>query len=444
MQSLSGQRVTVAGLGHFGGNIAAAKWLVQQGARVLVTDMAAEDRLADSLQQLADLPIEYRLGQHLEGDFTDTDLVVASPAIKPHNPYLLAAKNAGVPVTTEIRLFVERCPARVIGITGTKGKSTTTAMLGKILKNKFRTWVGGNNGVSLLAELPNITKGDLVVLELSSFMLHYLAQVQWSPHIALVTMLSVDHVDWHGTVEAYHDAKANLVRYQGVGDYAVLNEDDPGSAGLSRIARGRVIFFGLENRKRFALKTLGIHNQRNAQGAFAAAQILGVDWSEAQAALEDFTGLPHRLEVVGEIDGAQYVNDSIATVPDAAIAGLDAFPAKKVVQIVGGSGKKLAVITAMCGALIERAKAVLCIGETGETIAKTVEEARSQNGAAVYRCGDLKTAMSVARRIAVPGDVVLLSPGFASYDQFVNFEQRGEAFRQIVRGMAGPSPQPSP
>jgi len=435
MQSLSGQRVTVAGLGHFGGNIAAAKWLVQQGAHVLVTDTATEEKLADSLKLLAGLPIEYRLGEHLTSDFTAADLVVASPAIKPCNEFLAAAKNAGVPVTTEIRLFIERCPARVIGITGTKGKSTTTAMLGKILQPKFQTWVGGNNGVSLLADLPNITKGDLVVLELSSFMLYYLGQVQWSPHIALVTMLAVDHVDWHGTVEAYHDAKANLVRYQGVGDYAVLNEDDPGAAGLSRLARSRVIFYGLENRKRFALQTLGIHNQLNAQGAFAAAQILGVDWSEAQAALADFTGLPHRLEIVGEVAGVQYVNDSIATVPDAAIAGLDAFPAKKVVQIVGGSGKKLAVITALCGALTERAKAVLCIGETGAKIADTLEKTHTPNGAAVYRCGDLKTAMGVARGIATTGDVVLLSPGFASFDQFANFEQRGEAFRQIVREM---------
>ena len=193
-----------------------------------------------------------------------------------------------------------------------------------------------------------------------------------------------------------------------------------------------MIYYGLENRKRFALQLLGGHNQVNAQGMFAVAQILGVDWSEAQAALADFAGLPHRLEVVGEIDGVRYVNDSIATTPDAAMAGLDAFGLKKVVQIVGGSGKKLAAITALCGALTERAKAVLCIGETGETIAQTLEKTHTPNGAAVYHCGDLKTAMGIARTIAAAGDVVLLSPGFASFDQFDNFEQRGEAFRRMV------------
>src|SRR5687767_4303187 len=169
MTDLSDKRVTVAGLGRFGGGIAVSRWLVQQGARVLVTDQAKADALIESVRQLDGLPIEFRLGEHREEDFAKADLVVASPAMPPGSPYLQAARANGVPVTTEIRLFVERCFARIVGVTGTKGKSTTTALLGEMLKQKHRTHVGGNIGKSLLFELPNIRKDDLVVLELSSF-----------------------------------------------------------------------------------------------------------------------------------------------------------------------------------------------------------------------------------------------------------------------------------
>ncbi len=215
MQAIQGKRITVAGLGRFGGGIAVSRWLVEQGAAsVLVTDKAPAAALTDSIQQLAGLPIEFRFENQLEEDFTDTDLVVASPAIAPTNPLLLAARNSGVPVTTEIRLFVERCPATIIGVTGTKGKSTTTALLGEMLKTKFTTWVGGNIGKSLLDKLPEIDKTHLVVLELSSFMLEHLGEMRWSPHIALVSMISSDHLDWHGSGDAYVNAKRNIVRYQ--------------------------------------------------------------------------------------------------------------------------------------------------------------------------------------------------------------------------------------
>lgn len=433
MGELSGKRVVVAGLGRFGGGIAVSRWLVEQGARVLVTDQATPAALADSCRQLDGLPIEYRLGEHREADFTAADLIVASPAVPPGNKYLQAARAAGIPITTEIRLFIERCRARILGVTGTKGKSTTTAMLGEMLKKRHRTWVGGNIGKSLLFDLPKILADDLVVLELSSFMLEYLTEAEWSPHVGLVSMIAPDHLDRHGSMEAYVDAKKNLLRHQSETDFAVLNEECSHSAKFAHIGKARVILFGLKNRKLFKLKIPGRHNQLNAQGAFAAASTMDVSWDDAQEAVADFRGLPHRLELVHEENGVSYYNDSIATIPEAAMAALEAFEPKKVIQIVGGYDKNLP-LNAMYGPLVEQAKAVLCIGATGPTISAALSESARIGAATVYECGDLATAMKMAKQIAIAGDIVLLSTGCASYDQFTNFEVRGEAFRRLARG----------
>jgi UDP-N-acetylmuramoylalanine--D-glutamate ligase len=432
MSNLSGKRVTVAGLGRFGGGIAVSRWLAQQGAKVLVTDQATPGTLTASVQQLAGLPIEYRLGEHREEDFASADLVVASPAVPPGNKYLQAARAAGVPVTTEIRLFIERCPARIVGVTGTKGKSTTASLLGKMLQSRYTTWLGGNIGRSLLFDLPGIQADHLVVLELSSFMLEYLAESQWSPHVAVVTLIAHDHIDRHGTFEQYVAAKMNILRYQAAGDYAVLCEDGVGLSQFTQATAGRIILYGLKDRKPFELKLPGLHNQFNAQAAFAAAGIFDVTWDEAQNAVREFSGLPHRLQLVHEHRGVRYYDDSIATIPEAAIAALDSFPPKRVIQIVGGYDKHIP-LTAMSAALVGRAKAVLCIGKTGASIAQSIEDSAKSDIAAVYRCGDLATAMKMARQIAIAGDVVLLSTGCASYDQFTNFEARGETFAQLAR-----------
>lgn len=434
VQDVRAKRVTVAGLGRFGGQIAAARWLAGQGAQVLITDQAPAEKLADSVRQLDGIPIDFRLGEHREDDFTKADLIVASPAIPPSNKYLQAARAAGVPVMTEIRLFIERCPATIVGVTGTKGKSTTTAMLGQILRRRFTTWVGGNIGHSLLLELDKIDKTHLVVLELSSFMLEYLGEMRWSPHVAVVTMVATDHLDWHGSREAYVRAKTNLVRFQRPDDLAVLNEEDPGSMELSTQTRARVVRFGLRDRRPLQLMIPGKHNQSNAQAAFTAAYELGVGRDDAQEALRDFRGLPHRLELVHEHNGVRFFNDSIATIPEAAIAALESFPPKRVIQIVGGYDKGLPM-TAMCNALVERAKAVLCIGATGSKLAGMMSESPRQGAASVYHCGDLPTAMRIARQTASPGDIVLLSTGCASYDQFTNFEKRGEMFAELARSV---------
>lgn len=429
MVDVRNQRVTVAGLGKFGGNLAAARWLVEQGAKVLVTDQSPAEKLSKSVEQLKDLPITWRLGEHREEDFTSADLIVASPAIPPTNRFLQSARAAGVPVTTEIALFIERCPATIVGVTGTKGKSTTTALLGEMLQRRFTTHVGGNIGKSLLPELLRIGKTDVVVLELSSFMLHYLRDLKWSPHVAVVTMVAADHLDWHGSREAYVADKWAIVEFQRPDDYAVLNESDATSRELATKTKGKVVWFGTEGREPFEMMLPGAHNQLNAQAAFAAAGILGVTRDEAAAAARTFRGLDHRLNLVHEANGVRYYDDSIATIPEAAVAALNAFPPRTVLQIVGGSDKGLD-FTGMCNALAERAKAVLCIGLTGDRIATMLEAIR---GAAVYRCGDLATAMKEAKAIAAAGDVVLLSTGCASYDQFSNFQERGDLFAKLAR-----------
>jgi UDP-N-acetylmuramoylalanine--D-glutamate ligase len=264
-------------------------------------------------------------------------------------------------------------------------------------------------------------------------MLWWLGGMRWSPHVGLVTIITSDHLEWHGDVQAYVDAKRNLIRYQRPDDYAVLNEEDEVSAGLAHGAPGKVILFGLRGRKPFETKLPGDHNQLNAQGAFAAAQIFGVTWDEAQAAIRDLDPLPHRLQLVQERDGVRWVNDSIATVPDAAVAALESFSAHRVIQIVGGYDNGTPM-TVLCNALAERAKAALCVGPTGKRIMQGIGGSSLPAGACgVYDCGDLATAVKTARTIAKPGDVVLLSPGCKSYGDFVNFEQRGDTFARLVR-----------
>ena len=464
-KDLNGKRVTVAGLGHFGGGAAAARWLAAQGADVLVTDTASADSLAESVAALADLPMRYALGGHRIEDFTQADLVVASPAIPPSSKYLQAARAAGVPVTTEIRLFVQRCRAkRIVGVTGTKGKSTTTALLGKMLgvlswhgrlahvppkaeairkhgrgaratepvaprptKKPVNVYVGGNLGVSLLDKLDEIQADDVVVLELSSYMLHYLGEISWSPHVAVVTMVGSDHLAWHGSADAYLEAKRNIVRFQSESDFAVVAASDAQSRAFGKLTRGTVVPYGKRANlpELFAPLLPGRHNRDNERAAYAVAKIFGIYPDEAAKAVADFAGLPHRLQLVHEAACVRYYDDSIATVPEAAVVALKAFDAGTVHQIVGGFDKGLD-LTPMIDALRERAKSALCIGALGPSIAGRVGEK-----ATVFET--LEEAVFFAKRQAAAGEVVLLSPGCASYDQFANFQKRGELFGELAK-----------
>lgn len=455
----NGKRVTVAGLGRFGGGVAVTKWLVAKGAKVLVTDRDPAEKLADSVRQLEGLPVEFVLGEHRERDFTDTDLLVVNPAIPPNNPFLLASQNARVPVTTEMNLFVERCPTRhTVGVTGTKGKSTAATLLARMLNaatapNRHpnvdpkrgnpapalltdrtrarKVYLGGNMGTSLLDRLDAITEDDIVVLELSSFMLHYLGLIHWSPHVALVTMVSADHVDWHGSVDAYLDAKRSIVRFQSEKDFAVVSSHLPGSRAFGKLTKGTVIEFGKRANLPAAFAPLlpGKHNRLNERGAYATARLFDVYADEAEREVADFRGLPHRLEVVHEAGGVKWVNDSIATIPEAAIAANGAFEPGRVIQIIGGVDKGND-LREMCRVLGERCKAVLTIGKSGPSLAELV---RAQHQATLIECETLDRAVDEAKKLGTAGDVVLLSTACASYDQFRNFEDRGERFAALAR-----------
>ncbi|MDY6913372.1 MAG: UDP-N-acetylmuramoyl-L-alanine--D-glutamate ligase [Planctomycetota bacterium] len=428
--ALRGKRVTVMGLGRFGGGVGVTRWLCRAGVKVTVSDKADAAEMKDSIRQLEGLPVTLHLGGHKEEDFLQADLLVVNPAVAKNSPLVVAAEAAGVPRTSEMNLFLQRCPAPVAGVTGSVGKSTTTAMLGAILAGRFTTHVGGNIGRSLLEDLPCIAHDHVVVLEMSSFQLEDLPLVGISPHMAVVTNIQPNHLDRHGTVEAYAAAKKNIFRYQSPKDVLILNAADIALAAWKAEAIGRVEFFDPSDEP-FALGVIGSHNQNNAQAAWVAARQFGIDRDLAAAALRKFAGLPHRLQFVAERDGVIYYNDSKCTTPQGAIVAMAAFEPRRVIIIVGGYDKDVS-FEALGAALAERAKAVVSLGATREKIIEALEANRRQAAPAVERAEDLASATALARKHARPGDVILLSPACASYDMFTNYRHRGQAFMDMV------------
>ena len=429
---LRGKRVTVVGLGRFGGGVGATRWLCSQGATVTVSDKAPASELVESIGQLDHLDVTLHLDGHREEDFLRADLLIVNPAIPRDLPLLQAAISAGVPLSTEINLFMERCPARIVGITGTAGKSTTTAMAAAALSTRYTVHVGGNIGISLLEDLPSIEPDHLVVLELSSFQLEDLPLIGLSPHVAVVTNLAPNHLDRHETMAAYSCAKKNIFRYQSPSDVLILNRADPATSLWADEAPGCVEFFDAGDDP-FELSVPGSHNQANAQAAWAAVRTLGVGRPEASLALREFVGLPHRLQLVAEVDGVRYYNDSKCTTPAGAILALEAFPPRRSVIIVGGYDKGVS-FDAMGAAIAQQAKAAVVLGATGDKIVDAIRR-HDDTGATIVRIAQhFAHGVSLAAGCAAAGDVVLLSPACASYDMFVNYEYRGEKFIELVRG----------
>ncbi len=444
--NLKGQRVTVMGLGLFGGGVGAVRFLLRKGAVVTVTDLRPEKDLRDSVCALKGLPIAFVLGRHEETDFQNANLIVANPAVPRSSRYLKIAESVGVPITSEICLFVERCSAPIIGVTGSSGKTTTTSLIGEMLKRKDeRTRIGGNIGGSLLDELDLLQADIPIVLELSSFQLDRLGDLPWSPHIAVITNFAPNHIDIHGSLQAYRKAKQQIVRHQTKGDWTIVNGED---AEVSRWAgAGQRVVFAVEGegdvfvregkiqhtihgdvRSVCSVDTIslrGRHNLANALSATGAAVISGVSEENIADVLQTFQGVPHRLEQVAEVNGVLYVNDSIATSPDRTRTALMAYD-KPIVLIAGGYDKGIAYDN-LGVAIAEKVTHLIVMGDTGDAIAATAKGKTN-----IHRVENLEEAMGCATDLAQAGDVVLLSPASASYDQFRNFEERGERFRECV------------
>jgi len=446
--NLANRAVLVMGLGMFGGGVGVCRFLVEQGAKVTVTDLADEESLAESLAKLEDLPITYHLGGHLEEDFTleHTDLLIVNPAVRKDSRYLKIARDSNVAITSEMNMFFERCRAPIVAITGSNGKSTTTAMTELVLQagakgragRKYeRVWTGGNIGwENLLCKVDQIEACDVVVLELSSFQLYDLGTIKRSPQVALLTNITANHLDWHSTMEAYIQVKQNILRYQRRDDWAVLNRQDEVIKDWARLTKGKVIWYPAEGIKDLALQVAGAHNQMNAAGALAVAQVFGIDGRAAQEALEKFEGLPHRLELTGQVAGVCYYNDSVATTPQSVIAATEAIEQDKVI-ILGGYDKKVS-FASMVEKIVnnETVKAVVLMGQVADKLSGDFAECKRRlkvDRPICEKADDLAEAVRWARRHAQAGMAVLLSPGCASYDMFRNFQERGGEFGRLVK-----------
>jgi UDP-N-acetylmuramoylalanine--D-glutamate ligase len=490
-----GKRALVMGLGVHGGGLGVARFLAGQGADVTVTDLRTPEQLQSSLDVLAGLPIRFVLGRHDDDDFRNTDLVVRNPGVPRESRYLEIARAAGAAIEMEMTLFFRMCPGPILGITGTKGKTTTTLLSGAMLREQYPdVVVAGNLGVSALEALPRITAGTPVVLELSSWQLEGLGEAKLSPRYACITNISPDHLDRYGSMEAYAEAKKQIWLHQRPGDIVVLNANDAYTSDMggeaievADFASDSIVYFADQgtiwqewlqevyapNRiaywrndtlvwhqhysrkdepeivcRKEDLRLLGNHNLANVAAAAALARSFAVEIEHIRNAIRNFAGVEHRLEFVRELDGVRYYNDTAATAPEAAIAALYSFE-QPIVLIAGGADKNLP-FGELARAIVERAQAVVLLEGTAtpklelelrmknEELRKAPNEQCSMLNSQCSILGpfdEFQPAIQAARTIALPGDVVLLAPGCASFGMFRNEFHRGDEFKRIVREM---------
>jgi UDP-N-acetylmuramoylalanine--D-glutamate ligase len=453
---LKNKRVLVVGLGRSGA--AAALFLQDHGARVTVSDTKSETQLQKEISALLDRGISLETGRHSERTFRDQDLIIVSPGVPADQPQLQHARAMGIPVIGEVELAYRFLQGKVIAITGSNGKTTTTTLIGEILsKSGRKTLVGGNIGTPVISLVGQSSPEHLLVLEISSFQLETIEQFR--PWIASILNITPDHLDRHRTFQAYVDAKARIFENQQAGDFAVLNADDPTCVELKNKSKGAVYWFSRKEQvesgacvrgeeiifrssgrdtsvlpiKEIQLK--GAHNLENVLAAVCVAMLAGCEPQQVRSAVAQFGGVEHRLEPVATVNGVAYFNDSKATNVDATIKALESFAGN--IHIILGGKDKGSDYTVLAPLLRERAKGAYLIGAAAEKIASQI-----QGSTRIIQSGTLDRAVRQASEAAVYGDIVLLAPACASFDQFENYEQRGRVFKDLVHTLAAKARQP--
>jgi UDP-N-acetylmuramoylalanine--D-glutamate ligase len=443
---LRGKRVLVVGLARTG--VATALFCAARGARVTATDSRTESEIGEAIARLKNAQVALELGAHREKTFLEQDLIIPSPGVPADEPHLQAARAKGVTIWSEIELAYRFLKGRVIGITGSNGKTTTTSLIEHILKTAgMPTILAGNIGTPLIACVDAMTDSTQTVVELSSFQLELIDTFR--PNIGVFLNLTPDHLDRHHTLEAYGAAKARLFENQVGDDAAILNADDsattPYAPQLPRVywfsrkqrvaqgayVRGGEIVFRQAGAEEVLLKLediplAGAHNVENVLAAAAAARLAGAPASAIAKGVKSFAGVEHRLEFVAEIAGVRYYNDSKATNVDATLKALDAFPGR-ILIILGGKDKG-SDYTVLQKPLREKAILALLIGAAAEKI-----ETQISGSVAIERAETIERAVEIASHAAQRGDVVLLAPACASFDQFQNYEHRGRVFKNLVK-----------
>ena len=451
-----GKQVVVLGLARQG--VALARYMSGQGAEVVVSDIQPAEALVEARHELSGLPVEYVFGGHPPALLERADLLCLSGGVPADLPLALQARERGIALSNDSQIFLEACPSPVIGITGSAGKTTTTALVGRMAAAQFegterRVWVGGNIGRPLLADLPAIGSEDLVVMELSSFQLELMTT---SPQVAAILNLTPNHLDRHRTMEAYIACKARILAYQTEEDVAVLGREDTDAWALREMVIGKVISFSQSEpdegdgayiaqgaiRLRIgaddltvcpvgAVELRGEHNLLNVIAACALAAAAGLSPDAMSEGLRGFRGVEHRLEFVRRVRGADWYNDSIATAPERAIAAMRSF-AEPLVLLAGGRDKDLPW-GEFAAIVRQRVDHLILFGEAAEKIAQAVENASGERGPlSIDICAGLEAAVQQAAWVAEPGDVALLAPGGTSFDEFKDFAERGERYRTLV------------
>lgn len=446
---VKGKRVLVVGLGKSG--VASALFLASRGAKVTVSDAKSEDQLRNEIPSLLDRGITVETGKHGERTFRDQDLIVVSPGVPGNVDPLQHARRLGIPVIGEIELTARFLEGHVVAITGSNGKTTTTTLTGEVIASGGRkTLVGGNIGTPAITFVEQSSPDTWVVLEISSFQLESIETFR--PHISAILNVTPDHLDRHGSMENYIAAKKRIFENQSADDYAVLNADSEICRGLADGLKPQVLWISRQNpveRGAFAqggaivyrdreeveimpvseIALKGAHNVENVLAAVAVGMAAGVEPSAIRRAVKDFRAVEHRLEYVATLRGVQYYNDSKATNVDSTIKALESFPAN--IHLILGGKDKDSDYSLLKPLIAERAKRVYTIGAAAAKI-----ESQIGNAVPVINAQTLESAVRKAADLATEGDVVLLSPACASFDQFPNYEHRGRVFKELVQSLA--------